>query len=162
MKQITLFFAFLLTLAMPLAISAQEQGPQTREELRQQIGLDYSMPDYETGKINEEKIGEHLANMLHFMEDNFRDIKHNRMLSKIQASQDEAMRYGVIRDLKVKKVKKKGNRIDISISTEVSTNTGLQRGAMTITFQDGLSEDDTANDLFRDFSRFVKMKEQVQ
>ena len=162
MKQITLFFAFLLTLAMPLCISAQEQGPQTREELRQQIGLDYTMPDYETGKINEEKIGSHLANMLQFMEDNFMDIKHNRMLSKIQASQDEAMRYGVIRDLKVKKVKKKGNRIDISINTEVSTNTGLQRGAMLITFQDGLSEDDTANDLFRDFSRFVKMKEKAQ
>ena len=162
MKQLTLFFAFLFTLAMPLGISAQEQDTQTREELRQQIGLDYSMPDYETGKINEEKIGEHLANMLHFMEDNFMDIKHNRMLSKIQASQDETMRYGVIRDLKVKKVKKKGNRIDISIKTEVSTNTGLQRGAMTITFQDGLSEDDTTNDLFRDFSRFVKMKEKAQ
>ena len=162
MKQITLFFAFLLTLAMPLAISAQEQGPQTREELRQQIGLDYTMPDYETGKINEKKLGPHLANMLQFMEDNFMDIKHNRMLSKIQASQDETMRYGVIRDLKVKKVKKKGTRIDISIKTEVSTNTGLQRGAMLITFQDGLSEDDTANDLFRNFSRFVKMKEQIQ
>ena len=62
----------------------------------------------------------------------------------------------------IEDIKKKGNRIDISIKTEVSTNTGLQRGAMTITFQDGLSQDDTANDLFRNFSRFVKMKGLVQ
>ena len=162
MKQITLFFAFLLTLAMPLCLSAQEQGPQTREELRQQIGLDYTMPDYNVNKIDEEKMGTHLANMLQFMEDNFRDIKHNRMLVQIQANQDDAMRYGVIRGLKVKKVKKKGNRIDININTKVSINTDLIRGAITITFEDGLSHDDTANDLFRNFSRFVKMKEKAK
>ena len=157
MKQLILFTAFLLLCAMPLGISAQDT--QTREELRQQIGLDYSMPDYEVGKIDEKKLGPHLAKLLRFMEDNFRDIKHNRMLSKIQANQDETMRYGVIRGLKVKKVKKKGGRIDIIISTEVSLSCGLVRGSMTITFEDGLSQDDTANALFRDFSRFVKMKE---
>ena len=164
MKQLTLFFAFLFSLAMPQPLSAQEPQDQKREELRQLIGLDYSMPDYEVSKIDEKKLGPHLASMLRFLEDNFMDIKYNRMLSKIEADQDETMRYGVIRGLKVKNVKKKGNTIAITIGTEVSLsrNTSLSRGVMTITFQDGLSQDATANALFRDFSRFVKMKEQAQ
>ena len=61
MKQLTLLFAFLFTLAIPQCLSAQEQDDKKREELRLQIGLDYAMPDYEVIKIDEKKIGTHLA-----------------------------------------------------------------------------------------------------
>ena len=159
MKQLTLLLAFLFSLAIPQCLSAQEQDDKKREELRQQIGLDYSMPDYNVNKIDEKKIGTHLANMLRFMEDNFEDIKHNGMLSKIQANQNDAMRFGVIRELKVKKIVKKGNKIDITLNTLTSLNTGLTRGTMTITFDYGLSQDATVNNLFRDFSHYVKMRE---
>lgn len=159
MKQLSLLFAFLFSLSIPQCLSAQEQDDKKREELRQQIGLDYSMPDYNVNKIDEKKIGTHLANLLKFLEDNFRDIKHNGMLSKIQANQNDAMLFGVIRELKVKKIVKKGNKIDITLNTLTSLNTGLSRGTMTITFEDGLSQDATVNNLFRDFSHYVKMRE---
>jgi hypothetical protein len=81
------------------------------------------------------------------------------MLSKIQVNQNDAMRYGVIRELKVKKIVKKGNKIDITLNTLTSLNTGLSRGTMTITFENGLSQDATVNNLFRDFSHYVKMRE---
>ena len=71
MKQLALFFALLFSLAIPQCLSAQEQDDKKREELRQQIGLDYSMPDYSVNKIDDEKIGTHLANMLRFLERNY-------------------------------------------------------------------------------------------
>ena len=83
MKQLALLFAFLFSLTIPQSLSAQGQDDKKREELRQQIGLDYSMPDYNVNKIDEKKIGTHFANMLKFLEDNFMDVKHNGMLSKI-------------------------------------------------------------------------------
>ena len=163
MKQITLFFAFLLTLAMPLCLSAQEQGPQTREELRQQIGLDYSMPDYNVSKIDEEKMGTHLANMLRLLERNYKDVIYNQYLSKIRSEQlnDLSLRFIGVDKMKVTGVSKKGNEIVVTIQTMSKVSKEISKKKTLITdlhlrFMDGISDSYSTQRLFANLNRYAR------
>ena len=53
-----------------ISISAQttQQSEEARTaELREKIGIDYSMPDFNTSSLNGKVIGERLAKMLQFL-----------------------------------------------------------------------------------------------
>lgn len=47
--------------------SVQQEDPKVTE-LRQQIGIDYSIPDFKTKKIDGAVIGSHLAGMLNLLQ----------------------------------------------------------------------------------------------
>ena len=59
---------FLMTMLMLFTQSLSAQTTQQSEdarivELRQKLGIDYSMPDFSTSKIDGKVIGEHLAKL---------------------------------------------------------------------------------------------------
>ena len=163
MKQITLFFAFLFTLTMPLCISAQEQHDKTHEELRQQIGLDYSMPDYQVSKIDDKVIGTHLAKMLRFLEKNYRDIIYNQYLSKIRSEQmnDLGLRFLGVDKIKVTGVTKKGNEIVVTVQTTSKVSKEISKKKTLITnlhlrFVDGISDSYSTHHLFANLNRYAR------
>lgn len=62
-------------------------------EYRQQIGLDYSMPDYSVTTIDEKKIGSRLANILRYYEEANNQNLFRRKIAAILVEQNEAFEY---------------------------------------------------------------------
>jgi hypothetical protein len=163
MKQLTLLFAFLFSFAIPQCLSAQEQDDKKREELRQQIGLDYAMPDYNVNKIDEKKIGTHLANMLRFLEKNYKDTIYNQYLSKIRSEQlnDLSLRFIGVDKVNVTGVSKKDNEIDVTIQVISKVSKEICKKKMLITdlhfhFVDGISDSYSINTLFANLNRYAR------
>ena len=163
MKQLTLLFAFLFSLAIPQSLSAQEQDDKKREELRQQIGLDYTMPDYDVNKIDDEKIGSHLANMLRFLERYYKDVIYNQYLSKIRSEQlnDISLRFIGVDKVKVTGVSKNGNEIVVAIQTISKVSKEINKKKILITdlhllFVDGISDSYSINTLFTNLNRYAR------
>ena len=163
MKQLTLLFAFLFSLAIPQSLSAQSQDDKKREELRQQIGLDYSMPDYEVSKIDDKKIGTHLANMLRFLERYYKDTIYNQYLSKIRSEQlnDLSLRFIGVDKVKVTGVSKKDNEIVVTIQTISKVSKEISKKKMLVNdlrlhFVDGISDSYSINTLFTNLNRYAR------
>lgn len=127
--------------------------------MRQQIGLDYSMPDYETTTINANIIGKRLAQMLESLKDNYARNEFNHLLSNIRDSQIEDRRAYTLRvdEIKIKCISKKDSIISISIST-LSKPEKKQKYSndVIISFINGVSANPSANELFYQLGRYQK------
>ena len=56
--------------------AAQQEDPKVTE-MRKEIGIDYSMPDFKTKKIDGAVIGAHLAGMLNLLQNYYNDGTYN-------------------------------------------------------------------------------------
>lgn len=131
----------------------------TNDRLRQQIGLDYSMPDYETTTIDANIIGKRLAQMLESLKDNYARNEFNHLLSYIRDAQIEDRRAYTLRidEMKIKRISKRDSVISISIST-LSKPGKKQKYSndVIISFINGLSANTSANELFYQLGRYQK------
>ena len=162
-KKCLILALFIQSYIVPLGMQAQEPQDQKREELRQQIGLDYSMPDYQVSKIDDKVIGSHLANMLRFLERNYKDMIYNQYLSKIRSEQmnDISLRFIGVDKVKVTSVSKKGSEIDVTIQTISKVSKEISKKKMLITdlhihFVDGISDSYSINTLFTNLNRYAR------
>ena len=162
----------LLTMLLLLgatSISAQTSTKQTLDsvkiaEYREKLSLDYSMPDYSVKKIDETKIGSHLANILRYFEENGTRGTLTSWLSSILSEQNEAFknRYIELKKLKLQKVSKKGNEITIIYNASLQALASLPSQAdLTFHFLDGVSESKPVNDMFSYISRYITAREQI-
>ena len=62
-------------------------------EYRQDIALDYSMPDYSVTTIDEKKIGSRLANILRYYEEVNQQNMIRQKIAAILVEQNEAFEY---------------------------------------------------------------------
>ena len=133
-------------------------------EYREKLSLDYSMPDYSVKKIDETKIGSHLANILHYFEENGTRGTLTSWISSILAEQNETFknRYIELKKLKLQKVSKKGNEITIIYNASLQALAGLpSHTELTFHFLDGVSESKPVNEMFSHISRYVIAREQT-
>lgn len=140
-------------------VSAQiVQNDETRKtELRQEIGIDYSMPDFNTSSINEKVIGTRLAKMLKYLDGNTNNYNVYSYLSSIQCEQIEGLNYVTVESYKIKNISKQGDVITIMLKTKLKQNAkNIKSADLLITFDKGVSESQAANDLFCDLGRFIK------
>ena len=166
MKKILLSLCLLLSSLLASAqyrnTSSEQNDEAKKQELRQQIGLDYSMPDYSVKKIDESVIGPRLAKILTRLLDNYKSLLYNQMLAKIrsQVAGDLLLRYVHVDKLKLLNISKAGNTITIRFNTFTKDkNRGKLDYDLGIIFVDGLSEDKTVNDLFSNIGRYTKDEE---
>lgn len=144
------------------SISAQSSAELTKEQqykasVRQQLALDYSMPDYSTSSINPKVMGPRLAKMLEYIRDNYQQFSNLNALSMIQSNQVEGLNYGMIKKMKLKNVTKQGNEIRVVYKTTLEANNlNLKSALLTFSFDNGISEDKAANDFFSNISRYIK------
>ena len=151
------------------SISAQTSTKQTLDsvkiaEYREKLSLDYSMPDYSVKKIDETKIGSHLANILRYFEENGTRGTLTSWLSSILSEQNEAFknRYIELKKLKLQKVSKKGNEITIIYNASLQVPAGLpSQTDLMFHFLDGVSESKPVNDMFSYISRYITAREQI-
>lgn len=76
MKKIVLLFSLLLMVCGMVAQSIGQIDEKKMMEYREKIGLDYSMPDFNTSKIDAKVIGVRLAKILQSLEENNGALLH--------------------------------------------------------------------------------------
>lgn len=157
MKRIVFVFLMLFCCASGLMAQTTEQPEDPKvAELRQQIGIDYSMPDFKTKKIDGAVIGTHLAGMLNLLQKYYNDGTYNWKLAAIVKEQKGMVTQVSIDKMKVTEVSKKGDIITIIMNTRLSKNSeGIKTADITVAFDKGVSESQTVNSLFSYLSRYV-------
>ena len=153
---------FLMTMLMLFTQSMSAQTTQQSEdartvELRQELGIDYSMPDFSTSKIDGKVIGERLANLLQQLQEKYDNSVLNQYISLIQCEQIENLNYATVEKLHITRISKVDDVITIEAKTKLSNNAAKVKNAkLTFVFDKGVSESTSVNDLFKDLARCIK------
>lgn len=135
---------------------AQSYNPY-REDLKEKIGLEYSMPDFNTTKIDSDVIGNRLSKILNYINSNSKDYSISSLLVIILCKEDPRFQYANIKKLTIKNIRKKGNAITITINLKIGKNhLGIQKKDIEMTFIDGLSDKTAENDLFLYASNYIR------
>lgn len=154
----TLFTILLFLETMIVSAQTSTQFDDYRaEKLRQEIALDYSMPDFSTSKIDAKVIGCRLAKMLDFLKQHYMDHLYNHKLSSIQCEQIEGLVYTEVEKFAISKIEKVGDVITIKATTKLAENAvKVKKAEIVFTFDKGLSDSSSVNGLFADLGRFIK------
>ena len=153
---------FLMTMLMLFSQSLSARTTQQSEdartvELRQELGIDYSMPDFSTSKIDGKVIGERLAKLLQQLQDKYDNCVLNQYISLIQCEQIENLNYATVEKLHIARISKVGDVITIEAKTKLSNNAAKVKNAkLTFVFDKGVSESISVNDLFKNLDRYIK------
>ena len=154
---------------LPLGMSAQlwvgyKSDSVRIAEYRQQIGLDYSMPDYSVTTIDEKKIGSRLANILRYYEEVNHQNMYSRKIATILAEQNEAFEYTSPEFIKQNLVKIEKSADDITIVYRLWLDKNpakLKHVDILYHFKDGVSESNTVNEMFSHMSRYAQARERL-
>ena len=152
---------FLMTMLMLFTQSLSAQTTQHSEdartvELRQELGIDYSMPDFSTSKIDGKVIGERLAKLLQQLQSKYDNCVLNQYISLIQCEQIENLNYATVEKLHITRNSKVGDVITIEAKTKLSNNAAKVKNAkLTFVFDKGVSESTSVNDLLKELGRYI-------
>lgn len=136
--------------------ATQQEDPKVAE-LRQQIGIDYSMPDFKTKKIDGAVIGTHLAGMLNLLQKYYYDGTYNWKLAAIVKEQKGMISQVSIDKLKINEIVKEGDIISIKMNIILSKNSEeIKNADIVVVFDKGVSESQTVSSLFSYLSRYVQ------
>lgn len=155
-KLLLVVLSLLVSVAMPAQVSVRVDKASA-EEYRQQINLDYSMPDYITAKVDSGIIGKRLASMLQMLLQSTPGSTYYRYLSFIQAEQLDENPYVRVSSFSLKSVFKKGNEIMIILNTKLDSNIkGIKKAELAMRFYDSVSESHYTDELFSALARYAK------
>ena len=154
-----LVFTLLLTLSA-FSISAQtsQQSEEARiAELRQKIGIDYSMPDFNTSRINGKVIGKRLAKMLQKLQDQALDYVWSSRIAGIICEHSGKLQYAILEKFSIKNISKQGDVMTIKANAKLKKNiANIDKYEMIMVFDKGVSESIFVNDLFIDLNKYLK------
>lgn len=162
MKKLMLL-SLLMLAAGSMSAQSYSQGKDPKViEMRQKIGIDYTVPDYDVRKPDAKVMGWRLAKVLKKLEQNYQQGTYNRMLASIRSEilEEPNLRYIPVNKMKILKIQKIGDVITIRISTSSKNETlGKLNHEFDIKFEKGVSDNDTTNQLFSDLNRYIKEDE---
>lgn len=150
--------------SMNAQTSSQDENPKVTD-LRQKIGLDYSMPDYNVKKIDAKKIGYRLAGILHYLEENYKQGIYNRRLATIIAEQKKSFEnsYFELKKLKLVSISKTDNVIVVKYKVTIDTKADKkEQRNLQFCFTDEISDSKKVNELFSYMSRYVSAREKLE
>lgn len=156
MKKI-LLIALLVLGAFSVEAQTVLMDAEKRAEYRECIGLDYSMPDYSTNRVNPKVMGSRLAKILDKILDMSKVEGNLSRLAVMQARQIDGMQYCIIKKVQLNEVTKRGNEITVVFNTTLEPNAKhIKKALLTFKFVDGVSDDVAANDYFCSVSQYIK------
>ena len=93
-------------------------------QYRQEIGIDMSVPDFETTKLDSTVMGTRLFNILSFLLESYQQGLYNQKIAQIVREQVNALEheYFDIKKLSFTRASKQGNRIDVVFKVEPFKN----------------------------------------
>lgn len=168
MKIVRFFFLAVLTtislttFAQPMTVQASEAK---RAEMREKIGLDMSVPDFETKKIDANVMGNRLAGILDYLMENYHQVVYDRRLGQIASEQYEALEnvYFQLKKMKFVNAIKQGNELTILMRADLQKNAvNLKQTDIVFHFVDGVSDNDKINEMFSYISHYVQAREQLK
>lgn len=149
-----------LMLMTSVAMSAQVNSELTdeyKDEIRQKLSLDTTLPDYSVYKVDAEVMGPRLATILQELGSKYKRSDYLSILSSIQVDQIEDLDYCTIEKLGLVNVTKTGNTITIRFKTTLAKNPlDLKKSDLIMTFVDGVSENKKVNALFSNICNYMK------
>lgn len=161
----------LLLMLVSLTLSAQkrhqpsdsEKQEQYRAEVREAIGLDYSMPDYSINKVDAQVMGTRLAQLVDFLCENYDNDVYVTVMNRILEKHIKGLQYPNIKKLQLDKVTKTGNEITMSFDTTLyPNNLNKKHVPLVFTFVDGISESKQVNGLFAYIGKYVTSREKLK
>lgn len=161
-----------LMLLLSATLSAQSHQPsdirpQTSDRMaayREAIGLDMTVPDFSTKKIDAKVMGTRLAGILEYLLENYTQETYERLLTRMLGEQVEELKqaYFNIKKMRFVSASKKGIELSILMKVWPDKNTkDVKQVDLTIHFIDGVSESQSANELFSYMSRYVQAHEKL-
>lgn len=149
-----------LMLMASVAMSAQvnkELTDEYKNEVRQKLSLDTTLPDYSVYKVDAKVMGPRLASILQELVAKYKRSDYLSILSMIQADQIEGLDYCTIEKLGLENVTKSGNTITIRFKTTLVKNPlDLKKSDLIFTFIDGVSPNRQVNSFFSNICNYMK------
>ncbi len=159
-----LFGATTLSAQSHLTSDISPQPSDRMAAYREAIGLDMTVPDFETKKIDAKVMGTRLAGILEYLLENYKQASYERQIALIVGEQYEALQdtYFYINKIKFVSAAKKGNEITILLKVSPDNNPAdVKQADLEFLFKDGVSESRTTNELFTYMSRYVQARENL-
>ena len=155
------FILVTLLMLVAIGISAQATGHDEDSktiEYRQKIGIDYSLPDFDTNKIDGKVIGTRLAKILQKLQNNaIIDNTWSNRIILLCSEQNEKFRFSTLERFNVKRISKSGNVITILFHVKFHEKiNGTKHHDIPVFFNQGVSESKVVNEVFSDMSRYIK------
>lgn len=135
------------------------------EKYRTEIGLDMSVPDFDSKTIDANVMGSRLAGILDYMMENFQQPVYSRKICQILKEQSESLEK---LEFEIKKIEfvsahKSGAEITLIYTAWPNKNTAkVKQTDLIFHFKKGVSESQVVNELFSMMSRYVQRREQLQ
>lgn len=132
---------------------------------RAEIGLDLTVPDFDTKSIDAKVMGTRLAGLIDYLFENYKQLIYNRKLCKILKEQSQPLENVEFEIVKIQfeGAKKIGDEITLEFTVWPSkTIAKLKQSELIFHFKGGVSESQATNDLFCMMSHYVQQREQLQ
>ena len=133
-------------------------------EYKKAIGLDMTIPDFDTNKIDAQVMGSRLANLLNYLLENYHQESYELQLAQILSKQNENLQhlYYKIKKMQFANASKQGDIMTITMNVWPDKNqAGVNQTDMIFRFFDGASDDQATNALFSYMSRYVEAQEAI-
>jgi hypothetical protein len=132
---------------------------------RTEIGLDLTVPDFNTKSIDATVMGTRLAGLLDYLFENYKQLIYNRKLCKILKEQNQTLdkvEFDIVK-IQFDGAKKIDDEITLAFTVWLGKNIAkLKQTELVFHFKDGVSENQATNELFSIMSRYVQQREQKQ
>ena len=134
-------------------------------EYKKAIGLDTTVPDFDTNKIDAKVMGSRLANLLNHLLQNYNKDTYELLIAQILGKQNESLQhlYYKIKKMQFAHASKQGDVMTVLMHVWPDKNIAdVNQADMTFRFVDGVSDDQTTNALFSYMSRYVDAQEALK
>lgn len=131
-------------------------------EYKKTIGLDTTVPDFNTNKIDAQVMGPRLANLLNYLLENYHQESYELQLAQILSKQNEDLQhlYYKIKKMQFANASKQGDIMTVTMNVWPGKNQAdVNQTDLIFRFIDGASDDLTTNALFSYMSRYVEARE---
>ncbi len=142
----------------------QQADDAQRAKYKQEIGLDMSVPDYQTKRINPKVMGPRLAGILNYIMENYHQRIYDNRISLILGEQNDALKnlYPRAKKMKFISAVKRADKLTVTIRVRLDKNAAnVKQSDMILHFIDGVSDSQKVNDFFSDVSKFVQAREEL-
>ena len=160
-----LLLLFIGTMTMFPQIRTVGSDSERNAEYKKAIGLDTTVPDFDTNKIDAKVMGSRLANLLNYLLENYNKDSYELQIVQILGEQNESLQhlYYKIKKMQFANASKKGDVMTVLMHVWPDKNIAdVNQADFMFRFVDGVSDDQTTNALFSYMSRYVDAQEALK
>ena len=154
------FLTIILLVLSTFTLQAQNNDQRKEAQIvwtRNRIGIDYSIPDFSTKRIDASIVGDHLADMLSLLRSQYKESAYYRRLISIMRERQDFLRTPEIKKFVITGITKKGDVITVQTKYTLTKNDeGIKALDIPFVFDKGVSESYSVNSLFMALSKDIQ------